>query len=527
MKPGMPFKSPWGRPGDVMYIPELTTVQGALAVRVRPRIGYSGYFGVMIDGVLTGVKYCADDADQVFIGPHDAEGVEHHVSVIPFGRAPGAIGYYTGQHTAFEDSHARRLRITTTVAPQVFVIDRESRCNSWAISGFNRLAQNVDRTADNPRLGTIDVSIVYTGTVTTVTLTAGGRTIAQGTHTWSFGELNPLITLLEQNGSGVAGSVNCVAAVGAYSSTARIYVRWPAKINEHYSTSPLSFPRAAEGDVPDDGWSNTLTYRSGEIEPGNYNVVSRLVDDNGNQGTNTTPTTVIVPGPPDPAGALIYVSGDASGTTISWGASATPGCQYNIYDSGMVDPAVDSKPWLALDDAPLDTVSGTSYTLPALADLTYTGKRRVLVRATTGVYEEANTAFLEIEYVNGVRLAPRPNAPVCGVPPTFNGRTLTVRYTYRTANQKVAPVEFTLAAWDANGPADYTPLATETALAPEAGIITGTISATVGADGLYAYNVRAVSDEGVDDGNTISYGPVVLTTAAEDDPVNTVAEARY
>lgn len=531
MMPGMPPGCPFGKPGDVQYLPLVYFFQGTVAVTVRPRIGCGGYFCVMCDGVVIGHRLCPDNRDTVFIGPYNAEHLDHHISSIPFGVNTQPAGYFTDQHTQYQATHAERILTKTTVAPELYLVDYGTTFSGVSITGARRLV-NIERTNESPLMGRWILSVTAASGTMTVTLTANGVVVASGSAATGIAVNLPLA---EVNGSGVSGTVNVDYTADA---TATVYARWPAKVNQYYDPGTVNTSGAEKGFAPDDGYSNTLSHRSARLTPGAYQVATRLVDEGGNKGAASTPIAVTVPGPPEPPGQPAYVSGGSTGTVIGWSPSSTAGATYNIYDSGAVNPAMDTLGWLDLD-APTASTANTQFTLPDCGG-GYTGIRRVLVRALNGTWEEGNSQILDLEYADGVRVPPRPNSPFSTVPPVVSGRTLTVRYVYHRAGEKAAPAQFALYLIQPNSPSEIGLPTLVNAPADGsmgdnssvAGVITGTISITSDSNRICKYCLRAISAEGAYDRSsdildTVIYGPVILFAGTPAAPVGVDVSLGY
>lgn len=520
MMPGMPPGCPPGPPGDVQYLPRVRVGLGMLAVTCRPRLGYSGYFALMVDGRCTACKYCPDDRDTEFVSAHDPTYLDHHISLLPFGNNPAPIGYYDLQHLDWMQEHADRLLVSITGVVQYFAAGPINTVD-WAnatLTGVDR-GSNIGAVAGRPGWGQLTYDLVDVAGTLTLTIYNGALAVASGT-----GTSGTTWTLTELNDSGISGTVDVTYSADEEGTI--LYARWPARFDVFHDNAPLSFPMAASGSVADDGVSNTLQYRSARLSAGGtYYVVSRAVDENGNSSTNTTAETISIARPPAPGGRPAYVSGGYAATVIGWTASATASVRYNVYDSGVVDPATDTLPWIDLQ-TPVGNTNLLQYTLPAISS-GYTGKRWVLVRAyhaSGSAWEEGNIQVCELEYVAGAIVGKRPNSPICSLPATVDGADLTAYFSYAVADQAVAPTHFRLAMWPVGDPPSYTAVnSIELADASYlGGVYTGSITGGL-STGLYYYNVRAYSSvTGLDDGNTLALGPVYMTEAAPAAPDDTV-----
>jgi hypothetical protein len=201
---------------------------------------------------------------------------------------------------------------------------------------------------------------------------------------------------------------------------------------------------------------------------------------------------------------------------IQFQASATLGATYNCYDSnasGILD---------------VDTIANTRgsgsgsllHTLPALTDLSFTGIRYVLIRATNGT-EEKNVQILEIEYSSGSVITPRPPIPGIGQNITTSGRTLTVPFTLDTSEQKAAAATVEIFLFAVGASPNYAVADASIAVAAAVGtVIQGTISVTAGSNVDRMWAIRSKTAGGVQSNNTETYGPVRLTNAIPADPAS-------
>ena len=366
--------------------------------------------------------------------------------------------------------------------------DDDDQLSGWSLTGLQR-ALNCMQVEGSPTQGRLDIEITDNGGDYTVTLSMNGYAIAEGTRTG-----NGVVTLAEQNDSGVSGSVT-IAYSGdlALADAAWLGIRWAAGYYVHCATS-LSFPRTAEVYVYDDGLGNRFAATIGDLAAGTYSYVIQAHTDTGVAGTNTSVIgTVTVPGPPDPPGALSYVSGNYAATVIGFTNSPTAGATYRLYDSELGEP-----PDMATVADTL--IAGTpsaarTWTLPALS-APAAGIRRVVVVALSGGVEDGYRRALSIEYDAAGNVIPaRPNIPGAQTS-SANGLTLTAQYTYDTADEDAEATILQAFLIAEGGTVDWTRPSGVASIAASGTLRSGTVQATAAADGWYRWVIRAATAPG-------------------------------
>lgn len=513
MIPGFPTTCPPGDHEDFIEALECQDIGGGLRARFTPREDYGQVYRLLIDGLPASPPlYCAAEEPAELRGPYELGGVDHVAAVAPMGDWFDDSLDLTPQLTLWEAARADRIYAEIDTQPAFAVYGVNSQLSSLALTGLQRFA-NCRPVEGRPTWGQLDLTIDDTAGTRTVELLLDGVVICSGSRVGDGS-----ITLAEQNDSGVSGSV-IIAYTGDVATGGYALIRWPAQLKIHYKTSTFSggdFPRTAEATLYDDGRSNTFRYRSDVLAAGSYYVVVHQVDECGNEGTGTQSggAAVTVYAPPAKPGKAAYVSGDQSNTAINWTASATAAVTYNIYDSG-------TSGILDLDAAPVNTAS-TSATLASLADPTFTGIRRILVRATKAGIEEGSTQILELEYASGAVIVARPPKPGVGKQVSTSGLTLTVPVTIDTAEQAVAAATVELFLFAVGASPNYSSAdgtANVASAGSSAGLVTKlNVSALASGAGLWMYAVRTKSAAGNQSQNAETYGPIQLTTTPLADP---------
>lgn len=327
---------------------------------------------------------------------------------------------------------------------------------------------------------------------------------------------------------------------------------WGGQINAGSAALPYAKTTSAEariarvpdGEILDNGFSNTYVFKSFVQSSGGHYALVHQVGDDGNESAGLHSGGVLVQtyALPEPPTGLAYSSGDADATIIEWVASLTAGATTNIYDS--LDTGV-----LNMTTVSATHIAGTGTLNQTLADIgAYTGFRYILARSLKSGIEEANLNLLVLEYDAGAYVALRPPAPSSGNHFATSGRTLSVPVSIYLDPRKSAPTSVELYVYLSTAAPDYdNPTATAAVPSNPAGlsVLILTIEGTVGADGVYLFELRCksggeeallnsseeefknaaeetfvvVTGAAVASDNTNVYGPVELTAVEMDDPV--------
>lgn len=456
---------------------------------------YSQFVRLIVDGKFQGPYVWAKVGKTVeLLGTWGKGSGDHVVSVQLNGDSNDPNNAYPNQSDAFLETRADRLKVDVTAVPTLESAGDGGQLSSWVLSGMKRFT-NVRPVDLFPNWGRLEITLVDTAGTRAVTLSQNGREVASGSLAG-----DGTITLTESNGSGLSGSVD-VAYTGDVTSGSDLTIRWPQEFAIHYKQSAFTapdFPRTPEAVLVDDGRNNARTYRSTQLASGTWRIVAHQRDDNGNESTGLASggDSVALVAPPDPPTALAYASGGAAATIIQWTASATGGATYNIYDSGAADV-------INLDTATATHIAGVGtlqQTLPAIST-SYTGTRRVIVRAVDGGIVEGNAETLYIEYVNGQVVPARPPKPKAESYITLSGRTLTVPAAVNLLQSSGTPVWLHLflrapgAAFDYDNPDTVVALGTAVgqAIVTDLAGVALEASYTHGSDALLEYALRTAT----------------------------------
>jgi len=440
MRYGCPHAAGLGSPELAVEYLKLEQVRGTWRARWKPRSGWgAAWFGVYNNALKQTHLFAPEGVEQVVpILPN----VGKDLSVLVLRLGPNA-GWpdadYSHVARTFESEEAKRATLFWKWEPDEVgsISDTDTYTSSWALTGIKRSNTIVE---SGHKLWTyLEFSITVSGGNATVTVTRDGQTVCSGTAA-----LGASVTLAEQNSSGISGSVTVVG--GATTITGqKVFFRWPKemKILRGTSDPPMSVAHTYTFDEEDEV---TFTEPS-DLAAGTYYYRIQPVSETGDDGTVSSTKSTLIPGTPQPPTNVAYASGNASGVTINFTPSSTPGATYRAYLSnvgGVLDPFT-----------PVATAAAgaTSITLPAITGSP--GYAYVVIRAVNGTDEDKNAnGTLELEFdASGVYIPPRPNAPEIALESIVltSGRALSLTGVYATLDEKGVATELRLYARDPGG----------------------------------------------------------------------------
>lgn len=487
---GLAWSGFWGDPRDMLAVLDVADGGDGVSalVTVRALSGYGdSYWMFVVDGRVE-LRWLPEAETLQFLFLYDTRLDEHAIDPFPLGDWPTAselalesiqAGYYADK--------ARYIRFAWTATPDIPEAFGDSQqLSNWSLTGLNRQAAGRKHAPTQ-----LEFDVVLTNASGTYTLTLQNETqvLASGSRVG-----DGTLTLTAQGESGISGTVDVAYTADLTLGTCVLRVRWPARYEIHCATAALSFPRTAEATVYDDGNRNDFSHRYGPLMAGTYHFVIRAFSDTQTEGSNTTEGTLVVPGRPQPPSTLHYLSGGYAATVIQFTKSTTTGATYRYYDSALDEP-VDLHTAVSVSE--VDNGDGTiSATLPAIAS--GTGTRRVCVVAVESGLEDGYNRTLNIEYTAGVVEPLRPSTPTT-VLSAKSGLVLTAGYTYDATGAAGVATQVRLYARAEDG--TITTLTTQD-IASGSGVVSGTISGTVSAEGWYQFRVAALTAAGGESAGT-------------------------
>jgi len=269
-------------------------------VQVTMATGYGDQFIALIcDSEIRQIIWMAEGEPWEGWIPYDSDRDLHAVSVHPLGdwNTVTDLDLSYEHRLFFSDKGASLALEWDAVIEAMAAYDDDNQLSAWSLTGLQR-GKNCLPVVNKPTQGRLDIEIANASGTYTVTLSMNGFDIASGSRVG-----NGVVTLAEQNSSGVSGTVTIAYTNDlALSDDAWLGIRWSAGYYVHCATS-LSFPRTEEVYVYDDGIGNRFAATIGDLAAGNYSYVIQAHTDTGVAGTNTSVIgTVTVPGPPEPPG---------------------------------------------------------------------------------------------------------------------------------------------------------------------------------------------------------------------------------
>lgn len=501
MRYGMRYSSAYGAVDDMVLSLDVSPLPqgGAVGVESLFASGYGNRYGILYqDGVKSSHDYIEEGVKQnsILFAPD----LDDFTNVFLEDGGDWADADYDPNFNAldFEALVGDQGTVEWLARPSIQIRgDTSSQLSSLSISGLKRFT-NVVQVPKKPQWGELRVAISNpSGTTYTVSVYQGTELVCEGSRTG-----NGVITLDEQNLSGVSGSVTITFTAAVTVGTIFFDCIWPKSYQIHYSTSALSFPRTPEDTVLDDGFSNYFRYTSTRQSAGTYNVAIVSVSDTNTARTTTAATgtweLVSIPGFPI---RVSYYDGNSTNTRIRFTAPDA-NSTYNIYTSQTVGGPIDMSATAATETA------GSGEHIVALPSFGagITGTHRILVRTvSTGGDEEKGGYLLEIEYSSGTRLRPRPNTPTIKSV-SKSGRTLTVVAVYDDTKAKT-PASYLQLFVQAYGTAlNYTSAQDQQEISVGyGGRVEVTLSYAVASDGFYTFGIRAADIAGLQDTNVVTF----------------------
>lgn len=362
--------------------------------------------------------------------------------------------------------------------------DDDNQFSSWVLTGLERF-NNCMPVNGVPTQARLDIEWSDAAGVRTLILSLNGYQVARGSRTG-----DGLLLLAQVNQSGVGGqTVIAYSTDLALADRAYLIASWPQSYE-------MQVDGAQAATVRDNGFGSVFKGRAGPKAAGTYALRVRAISDKGETGAFSAAQNVTVGARPLPPGPVLLQSpaGDWTNTKIKFGASATPGVSYRVYDVTELDGAVNLLTPITPAAGP--TVSGSDLlvTMPSLAGAA-AGKRMILVAAVLAGVEDGYGRSIVVEYdAAGAIIPGRPNMPRARVE-GVDGRELSVRVSYDARLETAAGLQARLYLVAEGAAVNYaSPNAVATLGAADGkGFKSALLQATAGANGLYKWIVR-ISD---------------------------------
>jgi hypothetical protein len=485
MKFGSPFSAGFGSPEN--WLAEFSCEAQDDKIRVYFMPAEDGYYGIYRDSELQYMLLVVQSQQVVQWVTADTQVDKQIVSVI----RTGQVGVNVKRAARWYDAQTS-LRSTIEwhydyeIMGSVDPTTGLTQLSNWVLTGIDwSLLSSVNGSLCR---GYLEVNINATATSddVVISLSRAGYLLAQGTLT--FGGTDGVVTLVEQNDSGVSGTVNVANEV--VDGTEYLYIRYPKsmQIIRGLSDPPTTVIKT----VPFLGDEDANYTETSDLAPNtNYYYRTRPVSDTGELGAVSATTTIVCAGPPEPPGTPAYVSGDAADCTIDWVESTTVGVTYNVYIQGPTDSFIN------LNDPVAVTANSYGYQLPVMA---FPGTSFVIVRAVIGGVEEENRNILRLEFDDAGAFVPaRPNTPTITSATATNGLTISVKACYDPAREVGVATKVNLYIKVPGGVYTITSPDGTAALVNDGGVKSATVTAVAPFSGWYWCKLTASTAIDVED----------------------------
>jgi len=218
------------------------------------------------------------------------------------------------------------------------------------------------------------------------------------------------------NNSGVSAQVTTDPAI--ITNDEQLFIRYPQSMKILRST--IDPPTAIVATVPfiNSELGATFTELSDLIPATRYFYRIQTYSDTGELGVVSPSVIVDIPGPPLPASALAYASGNAATLNLTFTPSLSGGVTYHAYVQAPGTPMNWNDIYPAVYGVGTVQLAGLS-----------NGVNVITIRADNGIEERIGTS-LEIEFVAGVYIPPRPNTPSIMKYTITGGLTAAIKCSY-------------------------------------------------------------------------------------------------
>jgi hypothetical protein len=490
MRLASPFSAGLGSPENMVEycIPELSQDQTSVRLRFKPRAGWGdAFFAVFMDARQVAHLWCPEGSEQSVRCALPWGSSSASFLALRVGRlADPSLDLRRVARTFETDS--RKVSLDLPFDPEVLGAvkgeDNGVYCSNWALTGLDFL-RNVTPLKPFKTRAYLDLDLAVSGGNVTVTLSKAGVAVAAGT-----GAKGGTVTLAEQNGSGLSGSVDVASGV-VTTAGAKVYVRWPATVQVlRGATSP---PTTVVANVAFNGQNLRRWTEAADLAAGTWYYRVRAVSDTGKPGA-LTELPFTIQDVPDAPSDLAYKSGNAAATVLQFTPSPTAGATYRAYLQQIGAELID------LENVAATAPAGSNrITLPAITG--YPGIARAVVRAVKAGLEERNLDTVELEYdAAGAFVPARPNAPDLSeaTEAVTGGLTLDIVATYDPAREKGVATHVHLYKRAPGGSYGGTPDAQADLTQAANGLKEAALELTFGADGWYYVQARAATAQNVE-----------------------------
>jgi hypothetical protein len=236
MRYGSPYGTCYGDPTKLLAYVRTRLCSGAVEVAFQPRTDEGDtWFGIYVNGRKALHVYADEGLEKVVRVPLPWGSAQASVHVIPLGFCGDAAADFSHLARGVEAGDSKRVTLHMAYVPVALDPDAEEDSGytaSWSLTGLD-YGSNIERYPPYLTLGRLSCAIVVAAGTVTVTLSAHGVPVAEGTI--AEASLPGSVTLAAKNGSGLTGSVT--VAVGAADTTFDVFARWPKQMRVLRDTS--------------------------------------------------------------------------------------------------------------------------------------------------------------------------------------------------------------------------------------------------------------------------------------------------
>ncbi len=390
---GGPSGSTSGDPRDTYLVLRTRALPAGLWFELVPFDLCRGrYFALFVNGIWTGKNYRAplegtisdlipvDTSESLSVSALEVGDWETFIDI------PDALAGY------LDSLSASKLKIAWTAGYGTFAAAGDTQLAAISVSGAQRGA-NVGDVPEQPTRGRLFYTITDLGATCIVRFYAGGKLVSESAPLTTAGLVAG--TAAEVDGSGLTVSFNLTFTGAVALGTAFFDVFWPAAFPIHYSTATLTYPRAAEATVLDNGQADRV-YSTPVLAPGTYNYNALQRSDEG-----VVQTSIVAPAD---SPQTIYSSPAAptiTGVTIVGGnfivawTVGEAGCTFIVYSSGANRPinfGQCSSP-APVGPSAVNATSANAGSVPTTTPVDNTADYASIVANFDAVVAALNTAF--------------------------------------------------------------------------------------------------------------------------------------
>lgn len=499
-------------------LPNGNGVGARLDCLVNPYYANS-YYALECDGKISPIIIYAKAGEARSIDFLYDQTIQNHVvSLIPLGKWDSVAGSNIeitigSQQDYFTSNAGLSSLVTWNAVIDAHSLNDSGQLTNWVLQALNRYQTGYPVTEARTQLQ-VDLTLSTALGVSTLTLNVLGVQIAQGSITG-----NGTINLSALNGSGVAGTVILNYTGDLAQGKAYVRARWPLAYKVYVDS-------ALKSTVQDTGRADRFSAKL-QLSSGVHNIQVSQVSDSGVESPLSNPFPLTIPGIPNPPSVPTYSGTGYNYTVLSFNSSSNAALT-NIYDSDIDGILHTTSPVLTISGlGKLNTI------LPAIPANT-TGIRRVALASQdiNGV-NDLYWNQVNIEYLSGNIITPRPNIPSYSFQSVQSGARVNFNWVLNTLEAKTPASKIQLfLQQDGISGVDYTRPVSSVGITGSDSLRFGTISGIPTVSGniinsFFYASLRTINLSGVQSNNTDTIGPFWLSNVKPLPPINIDAKITY